>query len=719
MQLTTAYPDTPQPPRSAMDSFWVMIQRHRGLVIACASSSAIIILIGFWLVRPLYQAEATLVVDRAARSLRDDDGNKQIDYSFLNTQRDLLMSDAVLASALVATGSLGRYPYAQSSDPNAILRHRLSMVVSKDSWIINLSLRDESAITARDLLALVLHSYTHHEIDLRQSRSRGELDFLNHQVETERGLLAAARAHEQDFRASHVILTTDSDHSPLASQLESYSAKRVELMRELDASRVVIGQMASSDAIHDAEKRARSLLEIAEIKQDAAVGQHREELAALQDKAILLGQKYKAKHPRMLEITGQIAAEQAQLAQAISIARSALENRERALSRENDDMSNEIRRLQLDLTGYRGDLMALEALSEERGTHERIFSSLLAKLRQAEIDNRIVPSQLMTVDAPHAGNIPVNIHWPLFLLATALMTGIATIIAVLLSDVIDRRIADAEMVKSLTNLEILGSIAHIPDLQPLGKRHDPRILHGESAANRMLDECFKALRVNLHLGEEIDSARVLMIASSSSGDGRSTIAARLGRILAANGLRVLLIDCDVRRPSLARELGEHCDLGINEWLGGDARVKAIPTSYSGLDLITGGSPFEPEHLQGRRLRLLIDGLRPDYDCIILDSPPLKDSADALVAATVVDNILMVVRERHTTREHLAFALQRLGWLRQKLLGIVFNDDSSDVAEPRAMAAAIHAPSSGHVPSAMRTPVITGIVAARNGQGAAV
>src|SRR6202044_775043 len=99
-----------------------------------------------------------------------------------------------------------------------------------------------------------------------------------------------------------------------------------------------------------------------------------------------------------------------------------------------------------------------------------------------------------------------------------------------------------------------------------------------------------------------------------------------------------------------------------------------PPSYPRLDLITGGSPTEPEHLQGHRLRLLLDGMRSRYNCIIIDSPPIKDSADALVAATVVDDIILVVRGRHTMREHLAFALHRLGWLRQKLLGIVFNDD---------------------------------------------
>ncbi len=479
MQLTPAYPDVPPTPRIPMDSLWGKIRRHLAFAIVCAVLAASATLLGFAQVRPLYQAEATLVMDRAARPLNDDDGSKQIDYGFLNTQRDLLLSDAVLGPALVATGSLAREPYADAAEPAAILRHRVSMIVSKDSWIITVSLRDESAAVARNLLALVLHSYSHHEIDLRQNRSRGDLEFLTHQVDKERELLTAARAREQDFRASHGILTADTDRSPLASQLESCSVRHVELEHELDGDRVVIGQMAGCDAIAGCG-HTQALLEIAEIKQDPAVAKHRESLAALQDRAVQLGQKYKAKHPRMLEITGQLAAEQAQLAQAIGIARSALENRARALTRQSEDMAGEISRLQAALTGYRGDLMAMGALSEERSTHERLFAGLLTRLRQSEIDNRLVPAQLMTIDAPHAGSEPVNIHWPLFAMATAITAAIAAIMAALIADVADRRIPDAEA-SALTSLEVIGNIPHVSALEALGMRFDPRNLRGGAA----------------------------------------------------------------------------------------------------------------------------------------------------------------------------------------------------------------------------------------------
>ncbi len=139
------------------------------------------------------------------------------------------------------------------------------------------------------------------------------------------------------------------------------------------------------------------------------------------------------------------------------------------------------------------------------------------------------------------------------------------------------------------------------------------------------------------------------------GDGRSTIAARLGHSLAASGVHMLLIDGDLRRGTLHRQVGEHAAPGLSEWLHGDERARPIPTACTGLDIMTSGSQGGSGHLQGRRLRQLIDLLRPSYDCIILDSPPIQASADALVEATVADSILLVIRGRHTRREHLAFA----------------------------------------------------------------
>jgi polysaccharide biosynthesis transport protein len=673
--------------------------------------------IGFSLVRPMYQANATLVVERdhMTKLMNDDDVDRQIDYSFLNTQRDLLLSDDVLSRAIIDSKSDHRPPYGHSTDPAAILRRRLTVVVSRDSWVITVSLKDENQALAHDLLAGVLDSFKKHEIELHQEQSRGELEFLNRQVGTERELLTEARLHEQDFRAGHGILNTDPDRSPIAVKLGSYSEKNVDLARELNADRAVVGQFSATDAILDPAKKTRALLEITEIMQDPAVGQHREALATLQIKAVQLGQKYKMKHPRMLEITEQISAESAQLDLAIGIARHAMENHARAITKEDADMSEQTKQLRADMTHYRGDLMQMEALSEERSTRETLFAGLLARLRQEEIASHIGAVRLLVVDAPHGDSQPVNIHWPLFMLSIAITSGAFAIIAVFLAEAIDRRVADADMASELTNLNILGFIPHVDGLLPLGRALDPQNAFGQPHEHRLLDEGIQALRVNLRLGEEIDNARVLMVASCSPREGRSMITTRLGQSLAASGLRVLIVDCDLRRPTLDRQVGEACEIGLRDWLEGNSRVRPVATSHKGLDIIGSGKPGEPGRLQGRRLRVLIDAFRPHYDCILLDTSPLNMSADALVAATIVDHLLLIVRGRHTTRDSLSFALHRLGWLRQQVLGVVFNDDHRDMSGLNPMDATMNTYQRRPNLPIVRQPPIPRGIAASDGQ----
>jgi succinoglycan biosynthesis transport protein ExoP len=687
MEMNDALPAT----RPVHDSVWNILRRRHRLALIFGGIAATCCMVGFSMVRPMYQANATLVVDRdhTTRLMSDDGAEHQIDYSFLNTQRDLLLSDDVLSRAIIDAKSGNRPPYLHSPDSNAMLRRRMTVIVSRDSWVIAVSLRDENQLFAHDLLAAVLNSFKRHEIELHQEQSRGELEFLNRQVGTERALLTEARSHEQDFRASHGILSADPDRSPIAVKLGSYSEKNVELVRELNADRAVVDQLGATDAILDPAKRTRALLEIKEIMQDPAVGQHREALSILQDKAVQLSQKYKMKHPRMLEITEQIRAESAQLDQAIGIARHAMENHARAISKEDADMSEQTRQLRNDMTHYRGDLMQMEALSEERSTREKLFSGLLARLRQEEISSQLGAARLLVVDAPHGDSQPVNIHWPLFLLSSAIAAGAGAIIAVFLAEALDHRVADADKARELTNLDILGFIPHVDGILPLGRALDQAKTSSQSHELRLLDEGFQALRVNLRLGEEIDNARVLMVASCSPREGRSMITARLGRSLAASGLRVLVVDCDLRRPTLDRQVGEICLIGLNDWLEGDSRVRPVATSHKGLDLIGSGKAGEPGRLQGRRLRILIDAFRPHYDCILLDTSPLNMSADALVAATVVDHILLTVRGRHTTRDSLSFALHRLGWLRQQVLGIIFNDDHRDMSGLNPMDASMN------------------------------
>jgi succinoglycan biosynthesis transport protein ExoP len=165
-----------------------------------------------------------------------------------------------------------------------------------------------------------------------------------------------------------------------------------------------------------------------------------------------------------------------------------------------------------------------------------------------------------------------------------------------------------------------------------------------------------------------------VVTSPCSGEGRTTIATRLGMSLAASGCHVLLIDGDLRKPSLNRQFGMIEEPGVSDVLQ-DRDGVVVPTGYPRLDLLGAGTPAEramelPSIVTFRELLQTFAG---SSDYVIIDAPPLEFS-EALVMCAVATDVLLVVRDRSTTKEALTLAQTRLNPLRSKVLGIIINDD---------------------------------------------
>ncbi len=220
----------------------------------------------------------------------------------------------------------------------------------------------------------------------------------------------------------------------------------------------------------------------------------------------------------------------------------------------------------------------------------------------------------------------------------------------------------------------LGSILHVPRLKVPGP---PSQGHAVASGPSALNEAFRALSSTIQLSrEEHHFPHVLVVTSPCSGEGRTTIATRLGMTLAASGCHVLLIDGDLRKPSLNRQFGMIEEPGVSDVLQ-DRDGVVVPTGYPRLDLLGAGTPVEKamELPSIATFRELLKTFAGNSDYVIIDAPPLEFS-EALVMCAVATDVLLVVRAGLTTKESFSLAQERLNPLRSKVLGLIINDDSS-------------------------------------------
>ena len=272
------------------------------------------------------------------------------------------------------------------------------------------------------------------------------------------------------------------------------------------------------------------------------------------------------------------------------------------------------------------------------------------------------------VDAADLPGSPVSPQ-PLRNLGLAAVLGLLLGFGIaVLREILDTTVKTADDVTAAAHASILAAIAFDPEtskrplVSSLGS-HEPRV------------EAFRVLRTNLQFVDIDTPHKAFVVTSSVPGEGKSTTAVNVALSMAQAGQRVLLVDGDLRRPQVATMLGLESAVGVTSVLLGKIDADdAIQHHETGLHVLASGPipPNPAELLQSQAMHELLAKLRPGYDAIIIDAPPLLPVTDAALLASQTDGALLVVRHGRTTREQLHGAHQRLAGVDASALGVVFN-----------------------------------------------
>jgi polysaccharide biosynthesis transport protein len=273
--------------------------------------------------------------------------------------------------------------------------------------------------------------------------------------------------------------------------------------------------------------------------------------------------------------------------------------------------------------------------------------------------------------------------------------AIALVLAVILSYLLDRgdrRIRRLDELESMFALPVLATVPHVRSLEPISE--DP---YGTPPALR---ERFRSLRVSLDLARstsngKVMSAKVILVTSALPAEGKSTVVRNLAISYREAGLRVAVVEADLRRPVLADQFGLQHVPGLAEALaeGGNLSLQQVPDSSESpvgtgggqIDVAVAGAP--PDNptvlLTEARMREMIVRLASDHDVVLIDSPPLLAVSDGLPLLGIADGTLLVVRAGTVTRPaagRLLATIERVNRIqRVRMLGIVANDIVDDLA----------------------------------------
>ncbi|HEY3376864.1 MAG TPA: polysaccharide biosynthesis tyrosine autokinase [Armatimonadota bacterium] len=263
---------------------------------------------------------------------------------------------------------------------------------------------------------------------------------------------------------------------------------------------------------------------------------------------------------------------------------------------------------------------------------------------------------------PVSPNIPASVVL-LTVLASLLALGLAVV-----RDQLDDHLHSAETLEGITGRRVLVSLPQV--------RNGFRGLVTAEECPPALLESFRILRGNFLLSMLDPLPRTIMVTSPQAGDGKSTTVANLAATIALSGKRVLLMDCDMRHPSIHLIYGLDNARGLSTILQGEATFEEClqQSGVEGLDILPAGitAPHPPELLASPSMGQLLEELRERYDCVLLDSTPMINLSDGTILAALVEGAIVVVSSDRTRQPELQTALRTLEQVGVPILGLVHN-----------------------------------------------
>jgi len=272
--------------------------------------------------------------------------------------------------------------------------------------------------------------------------------------------------------------------------------------------------------------------------------------------------------------------------------------------------------------------------------NEKVFTHLMDKKAEAGISRAALISDYRPLEPAFTSSVPLQPKTSRNYV-TALLLGIMVPLLFFFQRIV--------MKNTLLSLSELEDLVHLPVVGMIGEGTNPTVVRDDPKS--LVAENFRTLRSNLKYIREGSDRLILLITSSVGEEGKSFITSNLSAALGLQGKRCVVIGADLRKPTLKSYFGRTTGAGLSEYLSGQAEMEEIlqKSSDENLFLIHSGQipPNPAELLSGRRMGELIKLLRPDFEYILIDTPPIGTISDASELFSIADAIIMVTRQDKT------------------------------------------------------------------------
>ena len=682
---------------------WRMVYIRRRIILGCTAAIVALTALVVFRMTPLYDARALVMLDQRQNKVVDVDAvlsGLTTDPTSIENQLQILRSRSLMAHVVdklhldqetapkptaldflsTALGYANPANWfasrpahkalqelrerARNSAVNRLLAGETVTAVGRSS-ALEITYRSPDPVTSMDTANAIADAYVEDQLNAKFEATQKTSQWLADRLQQLQIQMQSADAAMQEYKAANGITDTGTGGSILDQQTAQLNGQLVTARAQLAAAQAKYSQVRALQASGQAE-------DVAQVFQSGMIEQLRQQQSDLLRQQAQLSTTFGPRHPKMLDLESQLRNIDAKIGDEVKRVVETVANDVSVAAAQVHSLQSSLANLEGQSTVQSKARIGLTELQARSSSAHQLYEAFLGKFKETQGQESIQTPDARVISKaiqPTTPAVPDKTRALLLALFGGLALGLGIAYAM---ERIDNGFRTAGLIEQRLGVPVLTTLPELTDLQKTGGDAADRVIDKPLSA---FAEAMRGLQMSLALSNVDKKPKTILITSSVPDEGKTTVALSLARIMARTDKKVLLIDGDLRRPSVGKLLGITREKsGLIEILAGDVSFKEClgKDPRSNVDILTASHvhAHSSDLLASEAMERLIAAVKAEYDAVVIDSAPLLPVNDTKVLAQLVDTVVFVVRWERTARDAVTQAARALAGIKAPVSGVV-------------------------------------------------
>ena len=522
-----------------------------------------------------------------------------------------------------------------------------------------------------EIVNAIARVYIEQNLENRLYASEDAAVWLDERLTSMQGRVENSERALQIYSKNAGVTSIEDKQKTLDQELSEFNAELIKTTKK----RVKLEQKYKNSQNPDL---SNSILEIIN---NALIQNLNKDLSVLRAKQSELEGKYGTKHPKMIQVVLKINQIKEIIAIEVKKIHDSIQNRYQLALIEEQSLKDRLQKLRDESEFLNEKSIRYGVLKREAVSNRQMYELLLKRLKETDLSQGLRTNNIRIIDKAKPPLEPFKPNKKQNILIGIIFGLISGLGLAFLIEYLDNTVKEPDEIAIRFNIPFLGLVGNDINSDKKTSVANPGltskiklIAYRDPESN--ISESLRTIRTNVIFSADGDKDKVFMVTSSLPKEGKTTVASNLAVVMASLGERVLIIDADLRRPSIHKELNCMKSPGLSSYLIRQKEIDEIiiDTQINNLSVVPSGltPPNPSELLSHPQMKALLDYAREHYDRVILDTPPVASVTDPIVISRQAHAVLFVIRFGLAPRDAISKSIQQLKLVKANIMGAVLN-----------------------------------------------